>query len=341
MAAIALCLAVVAAACGTAADVVDVSESRPTLFPPGYTTAPPTTPPPSGAPASTSTTTRPVPVLPADPTVRAVVTPTGVVAAVTATRPEGGYVIVSPCAVEVPVARATPVPRVHVVLDPGHGGAPDPGAVGRSGLTEAELNLAVARLAQAKLEAAGVKVALTRTTNVYLTLAARARIATSLAPEAFVSIHHNGAPNRTAPTPGTEVYYQVDDERRSKRLAGLIHEEVAAALATAGLASWSWYDDAGVKVRVNDRGTDYYGILRNAAGVPSALAELSYLSATPEEEALLRTDAFRDLEASALARAIVRYLTTDDPGSGFVGPSRRQAEALGGGTPGCVDPPLQ
>lgn len=59
------------------------------------------------------------------------------------------------------------------------------------------------------------------------------------------------------------------------------------ALATTGLASWSWYDDAGVKVRVNDQGGDYYGILRTAAGVPSALVELAYLSATADEEAPL------------------------------------------------------
>ncbi len=324
--------AAVAAACGTQAHLVDVAAPGSTTVPAGAPT--------TAVPAPTTPTTRPLPAIVDDGTVRAVVTPAGVVAAVLEARPQGGYVVVSPCANEVTVAKATPVRRVHVVLDPGHGGAPDPGAVGASGLTEASLNLAVAELAKAELEAKGVSVALTRTTNVFMSLAARARIATSLAPEAFVSIHHNAAPNRTAATPGTEVYYQTADEQRSKRLSGLIHEEVVAALATTGLTQWSWYDDAGVKVRRNDRGTDYYGILRNAAGVPTALAELSYLNATPAEEALLRTDQVRRLEASALARAIVRYLTTDDPGSGFTGPSRRLAEATGGGTTGCTDPPL-
>ncbi len=323
--------AAVAAACGTRPRLGEVAPPEPTLAAPSATTA---------VPVPSTTTTRPLAVLADDGTVRAVVTPAGVVAAVRAVRPEGGYVIVSPCGNEVPVARATPVPRPHVVLDPGHGGAADPGAVGASGLTEAQLNLAVAELTKAELEASGVRVALTRTRNVYMSLLARARIATSLAPEAFVSIHHNAAPNRTAATPGTEVYFQAADEQRSKRLSGLIHEEVVAALATTGLTQWSWYDDAGVKVRLNDRGGDYYGILRNAAGVPTALAELAYLNATPAEEALLRTEQVRRLEASALARAIVRYLTTDDPGSGFTDPSRRLAEATGGGTTGCTDPPL-
>ena len=46
------------------------------------------------------------------------------------------------------------------------------------------------------------------------------------------------------------------------------------------------------------------------------------------------------IAAMTRARAIVRYLTTDDAGSGFTGPSRRLAEATGGGTTGCTDPPL-
>ncbi len=325
--------AAVAVGCSTGSGVVVVEPPEPTPAPAAVSTAP--------APStSITTTTRPVPAIVVDGSVRAVVTPTGVVAAVREVRPQGGYVVVSPCGNEVLVASATPVPRPHVVLDPGHGGAADPGAVGPSGLTEASLNLAVAELTKAELEAAGVRVVLTRTRDVYASLLARARVATSLGPEAFVSIHHNAAPNRKAATPGTEVYYQVADEQRSKRLSGLIHEEVVAALATTGLTQWSWYDDAGVKVRTNDRGTDYYGILRNAAGVPAALAELSYLNATAAEEALLRTDQVRRLEASALARAIVRYLTTDDPGSGFTEASRRLAEATGGGTTGCTDPPL-
>jgi N-acetylmuramoyl-L-alanine amidase len=206
-------------------------------------------------------------------------------------------------------------------------------------MKEATVNLAVAQAAAAQLEAFGVKVVLTRTADTYSTLASRARIATSLAPNAFVSIHHNGAPDHDDDRPGTEVYYQADDERSSKRLAGLIYEEVTAALAPQQLR-WGWYADAGVKVRLNDQGGDYYGILRNAAGVPSALAELSYLT-KPAEEALLKTPEFQKLEGAAVARGILRFLTTDDPGSGYVGPSKRTDAATGGGSTGCVDPPLQ
>lgn len=333
-----------AAGCGVQRHAIDVPPTRPTLFPPTYTAAPVTTAVAGALPPRLTTTTttappRPLAPVAADGVPRAVVTPTGVVAAVASVRADGSFVVVSPCGNEVAVAKAVPVVGVHVVLDPGHGGAADPGTVGPQGTKEAEVNLAVAQAVKERLEAAGVKVLLTRTTDAYVTLASRARIATSLKPEAFVSIHHNGGPDRTEDRPGTEVYYQADDERRAKRLAGLIHEEVTVALATQKI-SWGWFADAGVKVRLNDRGSDYYGILRNAAGVPTALAELSYLTNAPEE-ALLRTDAFRQVEAAAVARAIVRYLTTDDPGSGFVGPSTRTEAATGGGPAGCVDPPLQ
>ena len=340
--AVALCLvfACAAAACGVQRHAVDVPVTRPTLFPPEYTTAPTT----SGSGASTSsvstTTTkppRPIPAVAKDGAPRAVITATGVVAAVVTARVDGAFVVVSPCGNQVTVTRATPVYGANVVLDPGHGGV-ESGAVGPTGLKESDLNLAVAQAVKTRLEAAGVTVLLTRNGNTYMTLGSRTRIATSVKPDAFVSIHHNAAPNHDADTPGSEVYYQADDEKGSKRLAGLIEEEVRAALSAQKIR-WGWFDDAGVKVRLNDRGSDYYGLLRGAAGVPTALAELSYVSA-PAEEALLKTPAFQQVEAGAVTRGVIRYLTTDDLGSGFVGPSQRKEEATGGGPAGCVEPAL-
>ena len=335
-----LVVALVVAACGVQGHAVDVPVTRPTLFPPDYTTAP-TTSDNGVSTSSVSTTTtkppRPMPVVAKDGTPRAVITATGVVAAVASVRADGAYVVVSPCGNQVAVTKATPVYGANVVLDPGHGGV-ESGAVGPTGLKESDLNLAVAQAVKTRLEAAGATVLLTRNGDTYMTLGSRTRVATSVKPDAFVSIHHNAAPNHDADTPGSEVYYQADDEKGSKRLAGLIEEEVRAALGAQKIR-WGWFDDAGVKVRLNDRGSDYYGILRGAAGVSTALAELSYISA-PAEEALLRTPSFQQVEAGAVARAIVRFLTTDDPGSGFVGPSQRKEEATGGGPAGCVEPAL-
>jgi N-acetylmuramoyl-L-alanine amidase len=228
-------------------------------------------------------------------------------------------------------------PKVEVVLDPGHGGD-EPGATGPGGLTEKELNLAVVDRTVAALHAAGIDAAVTRTSDYRITLGSRVAIAAALRPRVFVSVHHNAEPDGPREGPGTETYYQVRSTD-SKRLAGLLYEEVVGALA-AFPASWVADTDAGAKYRTNDAGGDYYGILRRSAevGVVASLAELAFIT-NPSEETLLRRDDVRQAEAEALARALARYLHSEDPGSGFTIPYPRVTPAgPGGGTSGCVDP---
>jgi hypothetical protein len=112
------------------------------------------------------------------------------------------------------------------------------------------------------------------------------------------------------------------------------------ALAAYQIA-WVADTDAGAKYRANDKGGDYYGILRNAAGVTSVLAELAFISNPPEAELLGRPDV-QQVEGEALARAILRYLNTKDPGSGFTEPYPRNSPAGGGGgSSNCGDPALE
>ena len=225
----------------------------------------------------------------------------------------------------------------HVVLDPGHGGE-EPGAVGPSGLREADVNLDVAERAAEVLRARGYRVVLTRNADYRITLATRAEIAVGLQAGAFVSIHHNAAPDGPWDGPGAETYYQIASDE-SRRLAGLIWEEAVGAFDDYDI-DWVADLDAGAKYRPGSDGTDYYGILRRSAGVPASLSELAFIS-NPPEEALLADSAFRQVEAEALARAIDRFLTTDDPGSGFVDPyPRTEPAGPGGGASGCIDPPL-
>jgi N-acetylmuramoyl-L-alanine amidase len=312
----------------------DTAAPAATLFAPGSTSTPTTT----AAPATTTTSTLPLPRLLDDGTVRALVTPSGIPAAVRAPALVGGWVVVTPCGNEAVVATGTPLVDAHVVIDPGHGGA-EPGAEGEGGLVEKDLNLLVAQEVAGLLEAEGVTVVLTRPSDYRTTLASRAAIATSLGADAFVSIHHNADPDGPSERPGTETYYQIDDPS-SKRLAGLVYEELLAALSAYDV-DWVADTDAGAKYRLNQRGSDYYGILRDSAGVPAVLVEAAFLS-NPAEEALLATPEFRTAEAQAIARGVLRYLTTQDPGSGFVEPYERvQPAGPGGGADGCVDPPLE
>jgi N-acetylmuramoyl-L-alanine amidase len=233
------------------------------------------------------------------------------------------------------VALGTPV----VVLDPGHGGDED-GAIGPNGVREKDLNLDVARRAQAALERDGFPTVLTRTADYRVTLDVRGEITAALRPAAFVSVHHNAAPHGPTPGPGSEMYHQVRSPA-SRRLGGLLYEEIVAALRPLALP-WVGARDAGVKIRLGRGGRDYYGIVRRtaAAGVVGVLAELAYLDNPAEADALARDDV-RLLEAEALARGIERFLTTRDPGSGYVEAlPRRGAAGPGGGKRGCVDPAL-
>ncbi|HEX9970245.1 MAG TPA: N-acetylmuramoyl-L-alanine amidase [Acidimicrobiales bacterium] len=296
------------------------------------TVAPPVTEPPP-----TTTTVVPVPTTAvARGPAKVVVSPTGVVLPVTG-REGGAYRVATPCGKSAVVQQATPVDGV-VVLDAGHGGV-EPGAVGPNGLTERALNLAVTNHAKAALERAGIGVVLTRAGDYRMTIGARAAVVKAVAPKAFVSIHHNAEPDGPRPEgPGSETYYQTASAD-SKRLSGLLYEEIVKALSAYQVA-WVADRDAGAKYRTNDRGDDYYGIIRTTKGTPSALAELAFIS-NPAEEALLARPDVQQVEGEAVARGIVRYLTTKDEGSGFTTPYPRNSPAgSGGGADNCLDPPL-
>ncbi|MGQ0678617.1 MAG: N-acetylmuramoyl-L-alanine amidase family protein [Actinomycetota bacterium] len=252
---------------------------------------------------------------------------------------DGWARIATPCDLSrwMPVGQGEGVPKPEVIVDPGHGGA-EPGAVGGAGLLEKEVNLDVSAKTVSALAAAGVPAVLSRSGDYRATLAFRVAIAKAAQPALLVSVHHNADPDGPRDRPGTETFYQFRSPD-SKRLSGLIYEEVVKDLAPLG-TSWVGDTDAGAKWRLNSRGGDYYGILRLAGqdGTVAVLAELAFVS-NPAEEALLSRQDVRGIEAEALARGILRYRTTADPGSGFTTPYERKVPAgPGGGSTGCVDP---
>jgi N-acetylmuramoyl-L-alanine amidase len=266
----------------------------------------------------------------------AVVTGGGIVLAVLRSNADGTFLVRAPCGGEATV-RGTPITGAHVVLDPGHGGD-EPGAVGPAGTPEKAVNLAIAQETKRQLEALGATVVLTRAADYRVTLVARGAIVTSLQPQIFVSIHHNAEPDESRPTPGAETYFQIASPE-SKRAAGLVWEELVEAFGAYDI-EWAADLDAGAKYRPSRDGTDYYGILRRSAGVPAVLSEAAFIS-NPAEEQLLADPAFQRVEAKALTEAIVRFVTTDDPGSGYVTPyPRTQPAGPGGGSDGCTNPPL-
>jgi N-acetylmuramoyl-L-alanine amidase len=245
-----------------------------------------------------------------------------------------------------------------VVLDPGHGG-PNIGTMGPLGTQEKDLNLDIARRARdlllashdvdwesgsitdgASVPPAGT-VWVTRSegpegADIETGLVFRATLANVAGAHALVSIHNNASPERPSDITGAEAYYRVEDAE-SKRLGGLVVEELRRGFASFE-ADWAGATDAGAKYRVRSDGeTDLYGVLKDAR-VPAVLVEGAYLT-NPSEEALLLTSEFRQAYADAVYRALVRFLTTDDPGSGFVEPIvRTTSPGSGSPRPTCTIP---
>ena len=287
---------------------------------------------------SSSTTTTAPPLFPAleDRGGGALRTPTGHIVPIVGGEPDA-YVVRTPCYRDV-VAAGERIPSAHVVLDPGHGGAQEPGAVGPGGLRESDVNLDVALRTKAALEAAGATVVLTRETDQRVSIPTRAEIITALRPLVMVSIHHNAGPLAPSEVPGIEMYHQ-HQVVESARLGGLLHEELHAAFAPFDV-DWSIGRYAGVRARIDSDGVDFYGMLRRTAGVPSVLSEAAFIS-NPSEEAALATEAFRQAEADAIAAAVIRHVGTPDQGTGY-GDAFTAASSPGGGggTADCTDPPL-
>lgn len=174
-----------------------------------------------------------------------------------------------------------------IVIDAGHGGT-DPGAVGCS-LEEANVVLDVALRLRTELEAAGIRVALTRDVDEFVGLSARASFANSMSADGFVSIHSNA--NSGTPASGTETWIANAAGARSLSLATLIQTEMVRV--------WG-LPDRGVK-RAD------FVVVRDTT-MPAALTELAFTNRCSPDGMLLGSETERQAMAEAQARAVLEWL---------------------------------
>lgn len=267
----------------------------------------------------------------------ALITPTGVVVPVTG-YDAAGYEVVTPCGVPGLVSWGTPIEAAQIVLDPGHGGEIETGAVGPNGLVERDINLTLAKRTANELADRGISVVLTRTADYRMPLAVRSEIANQLDAEAIISIHHNAPEANPSDVPGTEIFVQSGSDE-SRRLGGTIYEAVFAALDEFDIA-WQAAPDAGVLRVITDEGNDSYGMVRRPE-MPAVLLEFGYL-ANPAEAELFATEEYVEAASVALADGIEAWLVSDAPGEGFVDEPRVfTPDGRTGGASGCVDPALE
>ncbi len=256
---------------------------------------------------------------PGEGTPRGLITPSGVPVAVLG-RVGGGYLVRTPCGNTAEVSTGQPIYGAQIVLDPGHGGWYDTGAVGPNGLVERDLNLTLSRAIAEELADRDITAVLARTGPYGSLLSVRSALADDLGADAIISIHHNAPTGPRSSTPGTEVYVQSasrsEPQADSARLGGLLYEEITAAIGRFPNIRWGRYADAGVLRVLLPEGGDAYGMIRHP-NVPAVLIEYGFLS-NPSEAALFATDGYIQVAARSTADAIEAYLSTDRSGTGFI-----------------------
>lgn len=316
-------LVLVAAACATAAGE---GAGTPTVTSPAATTSSPT--PTTTLSQPTSTT------VPSGPPV-GWLAPNGVPLAVVST--DGDIVeALGSCGETMTLEEGTPIYEVDVLLDPGHGGPVDTGAMGFNGLAEKEINLRVGLTTAELLAERGIAVMLTRVGDYPMPIPVRTEYAELADAEVVVSIHHNAPEAPASEIPGVEIFVQ-QASAESQRLGGLIHDETMEALAVFDI-DWDRAPDAGVMTVINSDGEDAYGMVRRPS-MPSVLVELGYI-ANDAEAHLYRRPEYVPTAALALANAIEKFLTGDDTGAGLV-QGRDFDPNPGVGADRCVDVDLE
>lgn len=186
-----------------------------------------------------------------------------------------------------------PLPPV-VIIDAGHGGK-DRGAHSDKNprYEEKRLTLQTAKLVGHYLTKMGHPNSLTRTTDEFIGLKERARLADYSGALLFVSVHYNSAPAKEAH--GIEIFYyeSKSDPARSKRskelgqdvLSGLVHSTQAKS--------------RGVK-------HGNLAVIRETH-IPAILVEAGFLTHQAEREKI-HTDNYRHRIARGIARGVDSYL---------------------------------
>lgn len=209
--------------------------------------------------------------------------------------------VISPMPETDPAAQENMLPITQtdslvIVLDPGHGGDEEGGLYDT--FIEKDMNLVVANSMKAELEKyEGVTVYLTRTGDQKLSLAERSAYAQSVNADFMFCLHFNLS--REHSLFGAECWVSAFGDEYSK---GYSFAKVEMQmLKELGLYS------RGIKTRLNDKGTDYYGIIRTASelDVPCVLIEHCHMDHENDRtfcEGRDQWEAFGRLDAAAAAK---------------------------------------
>lgn len=180
-----------------------------------------------------------------------------------------------------------PAPEISgklVVLDAGHGGY-DPGAT--QGKGEKWYNLDITLRLEKILKSKGVRVKLTRSSDIFVGLEERAEMANDWGADVFISIHNNSFWDKSVN--GTMTFY-YPTSYKGKEYASIIQNDLIKNLRT---------NDIGLR-------SDRFVVLKNTK-MPAVLVEIACLS-NDSDRAKLDTEEFRQKAAESLAESILKIV---------------------------------
>ena len=215
-----------------------------------------------------------------------------------------------------------------IIIDPGHGGK-DPGSIGYKGTKEKDIALDVSkRLAKKIQKNLRVKTILTRDEDVFMHVHDRTKFANENKGDLFISIHINSNESRRPygfetyllrPGRNQEAINVALRENSVIELEGTEFKEltdeqlIQATIAQSGFVQYSEkfaalvQEEIGKRVQSKNLGVKQAGFyVLMGASMPNVLIELGFIS-NPNEEKKLNSSRYRDMLATSIYYAILRY----------------------------------
>ncbi|NDJ27774.1 N-acetylmuramoyl-L-alanine amidase [Campylobacter sp. MIT 12-8780] len=223
-----------------------------------------------------------------------------------------------------------------IVIDAGHGGK-DGGAVGGGGkLLEKNIVLSVALKLGEELKSKGYKVFYTRTSDKFINLRDRTKIANDKKANLFISIHANAAPNanKAKTMQGLETFFlSPARSERSKEVAAaenksdleeanffsrqnflhsLSREKIIASNRLAIDIQKNLLSKIRSKYKVVDGAVREapFWVLVGAQDMPAVLIEIGYIT-HPEEGKRLASKSYQELLAQGIAAGVDNYFANN------------------------------
>lgn len=181
--------------------------------------------------------------------------------------------------------------RVYVGI--GHGGY-DSGAVG-NGFKEKDLTLSIGKYCNERLKQYGIETKISRTTDCDSSINSKVAASNAFKADVCMDIHINAGGGD-----GSEVYYSHVSPNGKKLAQSIVDATLAIRQNTRG-----------IKTRVDDDGTDYFGMIR-MTDAPAVLVECAFIDNATDIQ-IINTEAKRKVFGYAIADGVAKYLGVKMP----------------------------